>query len=55
MANTTMGEHLCSKAANKKSKHKISKLEAKIEHERKMRELAEKEMIKLKNKLKEIK
>ena len=52
MANTLMGETLYSKHEHKKGGDKIAKLEAKIEHERQMRELAEKEVARLKSKLK---
>ena len=55
MANTTMGETLFTKDGQKgakKSETKIKELEAKIEHEKRMRELAESEVHRLKGKLK---
>ena len=47
MANTTFGESLCSKPTTHKTSSKIAKLESKIEHERRMRAMAEKEVDKL--------
>ncbi|CAI2382021.1 unnamed protein product [Moneuplotes crassus] len=51
LANSGMGETLSTqvpKEKSSKSSHKINKLEARIQHERKMRELAQKEVNRLK-------
>ena len=52
MANTSMGESLYKNPKTRKTQHKINKLEIKIEHERQMRKLAEKEVERLKLKFK---
>ena len=52
MANTTMGETLYNKGTSIKKPSKISKLESEIEHEKYMKELAEKELMRLKSQIK---